>query len=578
MARSYLHDASIIGGNVAAGGGSIHDITGSSNTVGAGNATKFSTTGHYVDFRCKPLGLTSLQSAFDPNFSNYPASGRNWAYNTLVCSVLPHFEFTGGQSAIGNRALIFRMKWKHQAASSFEFFNINSVQDSSGGVDGYGRVRLGYFDAANPGLDSGWGFNSVGGPGDNQTNPAFRNFRPEAMNPTSGPEYQGQLFTNVRGIFGTLFLGPLGPNGDPLADFNYLHAGTPSSDFTATNPGGGAGMGLMLTRVDNFHIRLQVTGLQAGGADVYIRNLKLKVYATYLPLVHHGIGVQAPGDGAIRVGVPRRIDNHSNPNTLSGHGSPRGSIMSNLGNNLVTGAMVNVATNDPLNAGLGDIIVGPFGESSHYGSLQQTTQQIKLKDLELESLSTTSSPSSNPGSGPPGTITNTGNLNQSADSTSEVKLSDFEGYETTVLCTEMYRQGKLSRSAYVRDKEMTNTWMAKRPFLKAGYLCFAHWPLWMLRNKKEFAEKYMHHVIRDFSYFYADKSPYTKKKYKKNNWVGKSMMIFGQIVFPPLGLLAKLSRNKTYRLILSTLTTIFWFIPLFIYSLLIICINKLKGD
>ena len=156
----------------------------------------------------------------------------------------------------------------------------------------------------------------------------------------------------------------------------------------------------------------------------------------------------------------------------------------------------------------------------------------------MESLSTTSSPQSNPGSGPPGTITNTGNLNQSADSTSEVKLSDFEGYETTVLCTEMYRQGKLSRCAYVRDKEMTNTWMAKRPFLKAGYLCFAHWPLWMLRNKKEFAEKYMHHVIRDFSYFYADKSPYTKKKYKKNNWVGKSMMIFGQIVFPPLGLLA----------------------------------------
>ena len=59
MARSYLHDATIIGGNVSAGGGSIHDITGSSNTVGAGNATKFSTIGHYVDFRCKPLGLPS---------------------------------------------------------------------------------------------------------------------------------------------------------------------------------------------------------------------------------------------------------------------------------------------------------------------------------------------------------------------------------------------------------------------------------------------------------------------------------------------------------------------------------------
>tara|TARA_R110000851_G_scaffold323604_1_gene490431 strand:- start:3324 stop:4001 length:678 start_codon:yes stop_codon:yes gene_type:complete len=148
-------------------------------------------------------------------------------------------------------------------------------------------------------------------------------------------------------------------------------------------------------------------------------------------------------------------------------------------------------------------------------------------------------------------------------------------HAATVLCTELYHQGKLEKDAYRRDKEMTDSWMAKRPLLKAGYLCFAHWPLWMLRNKKEFAEKYMHHIVIAFSNFYADKHPSTKKKYKKNNWVGKSMMIFGLLFFPLLGLLTKVSKNKNYRLILSTITTMFWFVPLFIYSIIIKILKKL---
>jgi len=154
-------------------------------------------------------------------------------------------------------------------------------------------------------------------------------------------------------------------------------------------------------------------------------------------------------------------------------------------------------------------------------------------------------------------------------------MSEMRGFRAaTVLCTELFHQGKLSKDTYTRDKVMTENWMAKRPLLKAGYLCFAHWPLWMLRERKSFAENYMHYIVIAFSNFYADKHPLTKKKYKKNNWVGKSMMIFGLIVFPPLGLLTKLSKNKNYRLVLSTITTIIWFIPLFIYSIILKGLKK----
>ena len=158
-------------------------------------------------------------------------------------------------------------------------------------------------------------------------------------------------------------------------------------------------------------------------------------------------------------------------------------------------------------------------------------------------------------------------------------MTEMRGFRAgTVLCTELYEQGKLKEDVYRRDKEMSDIWMAKRPLLKAGYLCFAHWPLWMLRNKKEFAEKYMHYIILAFSNFYADKHPSAKKKHKKNNWVGKSMMIFGLIVFPPLGLATKVSKNKTYRLVLSTITTISWFMPLFIYSIVLKGIKEITGE
>tara|TARA_R110002050_G_scaffold41531_10_gene100661 strand:- start:4827 stop:5555 length:729 start_codon:yes stop_codon:yes gene_type:complete len=163
------------------------------------------------------------------------------------------------------------------------------------------------------------------------------------------------------------------------------------------------------------------------------------------------------------------------------------------------------------------------------------------------------------------------NVNQS--------MSEMRGFRAaTVLCTELYEQGKLKKDVYRRDKEMTDTWMAKRPLLKAGYLCAAHWPLWLLRNKKQFAEKYMHYIIIAFSNFYADKHHSAKKKHKKNNWVGKSMMIFGLIIFPPLGLATKVSKNKNYRLVLSTITTISWFMPLFIYSIVLKGIKKITGE
>ena len=151
----------------------------------------------------------------------------------------------------------------------------------------------------------------------------------------------------------------------------------------------------------------------------------------------------------------------------------------------------------------------------------------------------------------------------------QAKMSDWKGYtKQTVLCTELYKQGKLDEETYKNDKETTKTWLSKRPLLKAGYLCFSYWPLWLLRNKKNFAKKYMHYVIISFSKYYADKQ-ITDKKSRKKNYIGLSMMLFAFLFFPPLGLLTKISENKNYRLILSTLTTIIWFMPLFIYSIVI---------
>ena len=85
----------------------------------------------------------------------------------------------------------------------------------------------------------------------------------------------------------------------------------------------------------------------------------------------------------------------------------------------------------------------------------------------------------------------------------------------------------------------------------------------------------MHHVIVAMSVYYADIQT-GGFKFKKKNVVGYLMILFGLTMLAPVGILAKISRNKTYRLMLSTLIFIIWFLPLFTFSLVIKFIKKIK--
>ena len=155
-------------------------------------------------------------------------------------------------------------------------------------------------------------------------------------------------------------------------------------------------------------------------------------------------------------------------------------------------------------------------------------------------------------------------------------FNEVSNHQTeTVLCTELHKQGILSDEIYRKDSISTKEWLSKRPFLKASYLSAAYWPLWLLRNKKKFAKKYMHHVIVAMSVYYADIQT-GGFKFKKKNVVGYLMILFGLTMLAPVGILAKISRNKTYRLMLSTLIFIIWFLPLFTFSLVIKFIKKIK--
>lgn len=155
-------------------------------------------------------------------------------------------------------------------------------------------------------------------------------------------------------------------------------------------------------------------------------------------------------------------------------------------------------------------------------------------------------------------------------------FDEMSGFRTqTVLCTELYKQGVLDEETYKKDVGTTQEWLRKRPFLKAGYLSAAHWPLWLLRNKKKFAKKYMHHVVKAMSEYYADIQT-DGFKFKKKNIVGYLIVLFGLTMIAPVGIVAKISRNKNYRLLLSTLVFIIWFFPLLTFSIMIKFINKIK--
>jgi len=153
----------------------------------------------------------------------------------------------------------------------------------------------------------------------------------------------------------------------------------------------------------------------------------------------------------------------------------------------------------------------------------------------------------------------------STDGVDDAGTEDDGWQKQTVLCSELYKQGILSEELYKADCEITSKRYSDT-LMYTGYLIFAYWPLWLLRKRKKFAKKYMHHWILAMSEYYASIQDKDKKT-KNKNYIGYLVVLFGLTVVAPHGLLTKISKNKNYRLMLSTLIFIIWFWPVFIFSI-----------
>ena len=585
-----------------------HAITASStvfdgSSPGSGEtiATHFTNLNQYVDFSI-PQGEAHAAADAILGADSQWNSGE-FDHMCLVAMIRPIAEHTTGIKAGTPKNNRFHMEWSLNNGVSFVDWNFNSSTDT--GTSGTNWNEFETFTNPSGDANSYWEY------GD--SNPMFSNANPFVKNENAGntfpytSEYMNEFddgMYQTRGLLGSMILGHAF-DGD-FSNSDYIHGGTPPGYLRSAYPPRGNNVSLNMKNLSSLKMRLKIHDHDTTTA---FRNLRVKVQVSYVPHVMGGAFTDTfnyDGTGVTVVYAPVDLDSatygirmgatvisHDGTNIPAHRVGHRGSnIVPHLNFPTLAGyGKTNKLTfDDTTSGGINPTQAlkypASWGEHQEWtGGFRNGQHQISMKEAEWEFHHTrpidiitggqVGGIGTNPGVyGETGVRTNQEGGNNHNLGTTEIKLSDFDGGGSTVLCTEMYKQGKLDKNAYKRDKQMTDTWMAKRPLLKAGYLCFAHWPLWMLRNKKEFAEKYMHHVIRDFSYFYADRHPSTKKKYKKNNWVGKSMMIFGLLFFPPLGLLTKISKNKKYRLILSTATTAFWFLPLLVYSIFIIGINK----
>jgi hypothetical protein len=141
------------------------------------------------------------------------------------------------------------------------------------------------------------------------------------------------------------------------------------------------------------------------------------------------------------------------------------------------------------------------------------------------------------------------------------EFSSYDQNSTKVLCTELYNQGILSEELYKADCALCHQ-RYSQTLMHSGYLIFAYWPLWLLKNKKKFAKKYMHHILISWAKYMAYE--YGTIEYKDR--AGQILLYLGLIFSPILGLLSKLSKNTIYHKILSTMCFIISFIPLLGYS------------
>jgi len=549
-----------------------HDATGSANLVsGGGSVTKFTNgSNHNIEFE-----MTNAIESYTTNRINgtepYFGGTNSAADYCFIAWAAPCYEATTNPHP-SNKYGRHLLEWSVDGGSNFYPFNQQASYYSGTGTNDWERMIVN-------GPSSGGGDDGFG---NNNFDHAWPNWNP-AVKGTSGLEYEDEFVSALfsRGMMGSLLMGHAYA-GDPeffsaFPSFSNVWSDIP---WWLRGQGKSKGNGVSLPLRYAHYLKWRIRH-SSGNGHTYMRNLRFKVWVSYCPLMceggytvphiqgtsispyiglYHSSTIDKSVDG-LRFGKPRLTE----ATPADDAANPWGSLVSQQ--NRSSGGLFEAFRLTDDNSEIPSVNMTDstvWGENNMWSpandSLQLMGNELSLNEMAMETDEHSTQ--------------NTG-VTSGLSLTSECSMSVFDGYSRTVLCTEMYNQGKLDKDAYDRDKEMTDTWMLRRPLLKAGYLSFAHWPLWMLKNKREFAEKYMHHVIKDFSYYYADKHPSTKTKYKKNNWVGKSMMVFGLLFFPPLGLLSKISSNKYYRTLLSTITTSFWFFPLLAYSLIIMCFNKI---
>ena len=195
-----------------------------------------------------------------------------------------------------------------------------------------------------------------------------------------------------------------------------------------------------------------------------------------------------------------------------------------------------------------------------------TTSQTSLKIASTQTTATTTYTNNN------GYVSQISGNNP--DEVTPYSIDEFSGYQhNTVLCTELYNQGVMSKKLYAADCEITSK-LYHGTLLYDGYIIFARYYLWILRNCRKFSKKYGHHIILAWAEYLA----YINGTEPDKNTTGRNILYLGKMVLPIIGILSKISNNNVYTNILSIISFIITFPVLFIYSNVILIKNKVYGN
>ena len=293
-------------------------------------------------------------------------------------------------------------------------------------------------------------------------------------------------------------------------------------------------------------------------------------------------GVGAGGE--IRMGIPRRADGTAV--TAEGPGAMSSIIQMMNEDSLSTFPKRSImnSVNDSDDFRTANIIGGgaTFREFQHFEGFQKGATQLSLKDLEMEDTQSGNGPTATtPGfftsgntSGQPGSITSTGSIGlgdpaANISTTSEVKMSHFQGYQKTVLCTAVHKLGYFDEEVLRGDNLIYEKWF-KDSLAYDGYLIFAKYYLYLLNNSN-FSRPLIALMVTRWAKYMA----YKMGTYHKSNFTGALLTWMGILHLWPFGLLSKISKNKYYRNVLSAILLGITIGPLCLYSSIL---SKITGE